>query len=280
MEILFAVIVLFVAYKIFFGKNTKKRTHDAIIGASARLGVPSSDTTRILDNEMEHLSQLLAATALPASIIKNLPVHERMAHCIKILYDKEKRAAVNSASSQPAKKNSRFYIRGTNGEHLTTPIHIHFDSFKTIFESNGNVNSGVNNLIRSRGTFLVTISSPNFSIKGITARVSGVNHRNSNRGVVDGVIAHVEMARDLDDGPVERVYVSLHEDGRISGVINNDGDYKEVDLNEVYFSHGDTVYLDCNGEPFDEDHKPQPTLRQQQFSQQEIDRIGSSILKR
>ena len=98
MEILIGVVVLFILYKIFFGKGAKKKTHDAVIGAAARLGVPESDANRILDTNMSHLSQLLAATALSQCTISNQPVHERMAYCIKIIYDNL--ASPSNAKSQ------------------------------------------------------------------------------------------------------------------------------------------------------------------------------------
>ena len=92
MEILIGiVVVLFISYKIFYGQGAKKRTNDAVIGAAGRLGIPEPDASRILATDMSHLSQLLAATVLPQCTIRNLSVHERMAHCIKIVYDKERR---------------------------------------------------------------------------------------------------------------------------------------------------------------------------------------------
>jgi hypothetical protein len=70
----------------FFGK-AKARSQDSIIEAAERLGIPAPVAQKILETEMNQLSQLLAATILPQCTIKNSPVHERMAHCIKIIYD-------------------------------------------------------------------------------------------------------------------------------------------------------------------------------------------------
>jgi hypothetical protein len=55
-------------------------------------------------------------------------------------------------------------------------------------------------------------------------------------------------------------------------------DYEERDLNEVFFSHGDTVYLDGNGVPFDDMNKPQPLPRQKAFMQKEKENQVSNLL--
>ncbi len=87
------VVVLFIFSKIFFGKGAKKKSHDATLGAAARLGVPDIDADRILNTKMESdLAVLLSATAIRSCTISHLPVHERMAHCVKIVYDNEEKA--------------------------------------------------------------------------------------------------------------------------------------------------------------------------------------------
>ena len=93
MEILIVVgfVILFISYKIFFGSGAKKKSRDLIVGAAGRMGIPEPDASRILATDISHLSQLLAATSLPQCTIRNLPAHERMAHCIKMVYDREGR---------------------------------------------------------------------------------------------------------------------------------------------------------------------------------------------
>jgi len=60
----------------------------------------------------------------------------------------------------------------------------------------------------------------------------------------------------------------------------NSSGYDETDLNEVYFSYGDTVFLDGSGVPFDEMNKPQPTPRQRAFMREEKDKQISNLLDR
>ncbi len=86
MEFIIFIIVAYILYKLFFSSGGKKKRTDAIIGASVQLGVPPHDAHRILDTEIQELSKLLAMTALPRCTVSNLPVHERMAHCINIIY--------------------------------------------------------------------------------------------------------------------------------------------------------------------------------------------------
>lgn len=83
--------------------NAKARSHDSIIEAAASLGVPAPEAQKILETEMNQLSQLLAATILPQCTIKNLSVHERMAHCVKIVYNNlaNKQAALQAQQKSP-----------------------------------------------------------------------------------------------------------------------------------------------------------------------------------
>lgn len=173
-------------------------------------------------------------------------------------------------SSQP--KRSHFYLMGLSGEGLAAPVHIHFDSFEPAFKFDQNAYLKLGKPSDGYGTFLVTISSPNFHPKGHTCRVSGVNYKLTRRGVVDSVIAHVEMVRDVDEEPIERVRVTLREDGSIIGLRETEMGYEEADLNDVWFSYGDTVFLNGDGCPFDEMNKPQPTQRQKLFMQDEENR--------
>lgn len=279
MEILIAAVVLFLIYKIFFGKGAKKKGRDAIIGAAARLGVPEPDATRILDASMSDLSQLLAATALPQCTISNLPAHERMAHCVKIVHDKSQNSVSNKPTPPSDAPKPHFYIRGISGEVLNTPIHIHFDSFRPALKVDQKALLSPGSAFDYLGTFLVTQISPNSRPKGLTCRVSGVNHKLSRRGMVDGIIAHVEMVRDVGEGPIERVYVNLHEDGSTSGITEISDGCEEVNLEEVDFSYGDTVFLDGDGNPFDDMNKPQPTERQKLFRQQDKEKIASNLSK-
>ncbi len=93
MEVLIGVVILFfilfIVYRNYFGEEAKEKSLKSIVEATVRLGVPRVDVSVILATEMPQLSVLLAGTALPHCTISNLPVHERMAHCIKIIYDKE-----------------------------------------------------------------------------------------------------------------------------------------------------------------------------------------------
>jgi hypothetical protein len=93
----------------FFGK-AKARSQDSIIEAAERLGIPVPEAQKILETEMNQLSQLLAATILPQCTIKNLPVHERMAHCVKIVYGnlQKKQAALQAqqTSVDPSDKST------------------------------------------------------------------------------------------------------------------------------------------------------------------------------
>ncbi|MBS3912287.1 MAG: hypothetical protein KGZ70_10790 [Hydrogenophaga sp.] len=191
-----------------------------------------------------------------------------------------KKKASSSDAPPSAPKKSHFYLMGLSGEGLNTPIHIHYNSFESAFEIAQNTVLHPGNAFDFMGAFLVTILSPNFGPRGHTCRVSGINHKLSRRGVVDGVIAHVEMVRDFDDGPLQRVHVALREDGSVVGMKENSSGYDETDLNEVYFSYGDTVFLDGSGVPFDEMNKPQPTPRQRAFMREEKDKQISNLLDR
>jgi hypothetical protein len=282
------VVVIFAAY--FFLRGGAARRRKAIIDAATQLGVGEDHANRIWDLKKNELLQLVAATSLPECTIRNLPIALRTAHCIKIINDRDaaNKKMVSKAepqtqlqSTQPAPlepqappKKSHFYIRGA-GESLTSPVHIHFDSFKPAFEAN--VNAGG---LTSVGTFLVTLTGDNYRPRGMTHRCSGVNHKLRPRGVLDGVIAHVSMVKDTGEGPIEAVVVTLKEDGTISGLTQFGDGYKEVDLADVYFSYGDTVFLDGDGNPLDDMNTPQPTARQRSFMQGEKDRMIAGILNR
>lgn len=177
-----------------------------------------------------------------------------------------------SSTPKTAPTNSPFYIRGV-GESLNSPIHIHFDSFKPLFEPNINAP-----FLGSRGTFLVTVTGDNYRPRGITNRCTGVNCKLTREGVADGIVAHVLMVKDTGEGPIESVVVTLHENGTVAGFLQHGDRKKEVDLADVYFSYGDTVFLGSDGEPLGEMHTPQPTERQRRFMQKENDRMVENIL--
>lgn len=80
--------VMFILYKLLFSSSAKKKTDDATIGVAVSLGVPEIDARNILNTQMNEIGNLLAYTALPQSTISHLQVHERAAHCIKIIYNK------------------------------------------------------------------------------------------------------------------------------------------------------------------------------------------------
>jgi len=175
-------------------------------------------------------------------------------------------------------KKPHFYIRGLSGEKLTTPIHIHADSFEPSFTVDPSAVLGAGNYCNAIGTFLVSLTGENYGPKGLTCRVSSVNHTLTRRGVIDGVIAHIDMVKDIGEGPIERVHVELREDGSIVGKKEGINGFEEVDLDEVFFSYGDTVYLDGDGNPFDDMNKPQPTERQQNFARYEEENSSSDFL--
>jgi len=88
------------------------------------------------------------------------------------------------------------------------------------------------------------------------------------------------MVKDTGEEPIEAVVVTSHENGTFTGTAQSDNDEIEIDLSDVYFSHGDTVFLGGDGDPLDDMHKPQPTARQRRFMQDENDRMVASILNR
>jgi 3-methyladenine DNA glycosylase AlkD len=75
----------------FFGSlfGSKEKMNDATIGEAIRLGIPEPDARQILNTQMEEIAKLLAYTILPQSTVKHLKVHERAAHCIKIIYNRD-----------------------------------------------------------------------------------------------------------------------------------------------------------------------------------------------
>ncbi len=163
------------------------------------------------------------------------------------------------------KPKTHFLIMGGPVEELNSPIHIHYDSFKPAFTVNPKAALSPGTTFDAIGTFLVTLTSPNFAPKGHTCRVSGVNHKLTSQGTANGVIAHVEMVIDVYGEPLERAYIELREGGVVVGFRDIRNEVEPVDLNDVYFSYGDTTFLDGEGNPFDERHKPQPTEAQRNF---------------
>lgn len=173
-----------------------------------------------------------------------------------------------------ADKKNHFYLRDAIKEGLNQPIHIHFDSYEP------SIMMG-NKTLPNPCTFLVTLSSPGLSPRGLTCKVSGTNHKYRHHGVLNGVIAHVNMVRQEVDGSMERVYVRLLEDSRVVGYRIVDGELEGLTiLDDVYFMPGETVYLNGMGEPYDSDNQPRPTKEQQQFLDWERKQITDSILNR
>lgn len=171
-----------------------------------------------------------------------------------------------------ANKNNHFYLRDAPREGLQQPIHIHFDSYEPALKMG-------NKILPNPCTFLVTVYSPVFSPRGQTCRVIGRNHKLTHRGVINGVLAHVNMVRYEDDASIQRVYVQLLEDGRVVGQLITDGGYEEItSLNGVYFIPGDTVFLDGMGHPYDSDNQPGKTRKQKLFLEREQEKLSKSIL--
>jgi hypothetical protein len=171
-----------------------------------------------------------------------------------------------------ANKKNRFYLRDAESEGLTQPIHIHFDSYEPALMMG-------NNTLPNPCMFLVTLSSPESSPRGLTCKVSGVNHKLTHQGVVDGVIAHVSMIRRNEEGSIERVFVQLLEDSRVVGyrAVNRKLE-KLTNLDDVFFMPGDTVFLNGMGEAYDSDNQPQPTKEQKQLVEREREEMINSIL--
>ncbi|OBU16810.1 hypothetical protein CTM88_16320 [Photobacterium aquimaris] len=94
MEILIAVFVAFILYKLQFSRNAKAKNRDAILGAAVGFGVPRDKAINILDTQMDKLSTMLHLTSMKESVIKHKPSYERMAHCIHSLYKKQQVSAV------------------------------------------------------------------------------------------------------------------------------------------------------------------------------------------
>lgn len=169
-------------------------------------------------------------------------------------------------------KNNHLYLRDASREGLKQPIHVHFDSYKPSLKMG-------NKTLDNPCTFLVTVDSPEFSPRGHTCRVGGINHKRLSQGVINGVIAHVDMVRYGDDGLIERVYVQLLENGHVMGQLLVDGRCEEItNLDGVYFIPGDTVYLDGMGNSFDSENQPRATREQELFLKQERDRMINSII--
>ena len=169
-----------------------------------------------------------------------------------------------------ANKNNHFYLRDAETEGLSHPIHIHFDSYDPVLKMGTKV-------LPNPCTFLVTVDSPEFSPRGLTCRVSGINHKRSPDGVRNGVIAHVDMVKQDDDGAIERVHVQLLEDGRVVGQLVRGGKYQEMaSLDGVFFVPGDSVFLNGMGDPHDEDNQPRPTREQELFFAREREEMTNS----
>ncbi|WP_427770711.1 hypothetical protein [Comamonas thiooxydans] len=174
-----------------------------------------------------------------------------------------------------ANPKSRFYLRDASREGLTQPVHIHFDSYKPVMEIGGRAKN-------NPCIFLVTVNSPNFNPKGMTCYVSGINHKLTPEGIVDGVLAHVKMVMYGDDNDsLERVLVQLHEDGRVVGLVKRDGKTVEItDLSGVYFMPGDSIYLDGMGNQLPPEKQPGKTKQQEALFQRELQELTDAILRR
>jgi hypothetical protein len=171
-----------------------------------------------------------------------------------------------------ANKNNHFYLRDASREGLQQPVHIHFDSYEPSLLMGKKI-------LPNPCTFLVTIDSSEFSPRGHTCRVAGINHKLSAQGVIDGVVAHVNMARYQDDGSIQRVYVELLEDGRVVGkLITGEGCEEITNLSGVSFMVGDTIFLDGMGEPFDSNNQPGATKAQKLFLEQERERAQEEMV--
>lgn len=180
-----------------------------------------------------------------------------------------------SAQVPGANPSNKFYLRDANTEVLRTPIHIHFDSYKPVLKMG-------NRTLDNPCTFLVTITSPELSPKGLTCYVSGINHKLTPTGVVDGVVAEVKMIKySEEDDSLERVIVRLHEDGSVDGLVNREGKFVRItDLNGVYFMPSDSTYLDGMGNPFPPEQRPGNTKAQKALVEREQQEMSNSIMSR
>lgn len=171
-----------------------------------------------------------------------------------------------------ANKKNHFYLRDASREELTRPIHIHFDSYEPALKMG-------NKTFDNPCTFLVTVDSPNFGPQGLTCMVSGINHKLSYQGVINGVVAHVNMVRYEDDDSLKRVYVQLLEDGCVVGQLITDERCEEItNLDDVFFMAGDTVYLDGMGNPYDSNKQPNATREQELFLETERRRMINAAI--
>lgn len=174
-----------------------------------------------------------------------------------------------------ANPSNKFYFRDANTEGLRTPIHIHFDSYKPVLKMG-------NRTLDNPCIFLVTITSPTLSHKGRTCYVSGINHKLTPTGVVDGVVAEVKMVRNSEeDDSLERVIVRLHEDGSVDGLVTREGQVVRItDLDGVYFMPSDSTYLDGMGNPLPPEQQPGNTKAQKALIEREQQEMTSSIMER
>lgn len=174
-----------------------------------------------------------------------------------------------------ANPSSKFYFRDANTEGLRTPIHIHFDSYKPVLKMG-------NRTLKNPCIFLVTITSPTLSHKGQTCYVSGINHKLTPTGVVDGVVAEVKMIRNSEeDDSLERVIVRLHEDGSVDGLVTREGQVVRItDLDGVYFMPSDSTYLDGMGNSLPPEQQPGNTKEQKALVEREQQEMTSSIMER
>ena len=171
-----------------------------------------------------------------------------------------------------ANKNNHFYLRDATAEGLNRPVHVHFDSYKPTLMMG-------NKSLPNPCTFLVTVNSDEFSPRGLTCRVGGINHKLTSEGVKERGVARVNMVRYEDDGSLNRVYVQLFEDGRVVGQLVTEGRHERIsDLSGVSFMSGDTVFLNGMGDPHDPDNQPRATKEQQLLLEREQDKMISSIL--
>lgn len=187
--------------------------------------------------------------------------------------DLSKETSDDLAQMPGANPSNKFYLRDANTEGLRTPIHIHFDSYKPVLKMG-------NRTLDNPCTFLVTVTSPALSPKGMTCYVSGINHKLTPTGVVDGVFAEVKMIRNSEeDDSLERVIVRLHEDGSVDGLVTREGNVVRItDLDGVYFMPSDSTYLDGMGNPFPPEQRPGNTKAQKALVEREQQEMTNSIM--
>lgn len=157
-------------------------------------------------------------------------------------------------------------------ENIVKPVHIDFESYEPVLQIGDRT-------LANPCTFLVTVNNPSYRPMTKTCRVMGTNHKLSPRGVVDGVVAHVNMVQHTDDAEFERVYVQLLEDGRVVGQRVHDGVVELItDLSAVYFMPGDTTWLDAEGNPLPPEQQPRPLPAQKRILEEEQEQLSNPFL--